>query len=70
MTDNEYAKHLFNILFNESAADCCRKCAFCPKPSGICSNMRYCGVTLDTDICFAGMRAYAERAPLKEGANA
>ena len=60
MTDKEYAKHLFNILFNESGADCCSKCAFSPKPNGICSNLKYCGLTLDTAICFAGMRAYAE----------
>ena len=64
MTDNEYAKHLFELLW-ESSADCCSKCAFCPKPSEICSNLRYCGLNLDTAICFVGMRAYAEGARLE-----
>lgn len=60
MTDNEYAKHLFGILWNESGADCCSKCAFCLNPDELCRNLERRGAHPDKEVCFAGMRAYAE----------
>lgn len=54
VTDKEFAKYLFDFLWNESGADVCSKCEWC----NACPN--YGRKNYDTDLCVAGMREYAE----------
>ena len=60
MTDFEYAKYLFGLLWN-SGEDCCSKCSRCPNNAEDkdCIASRSNG-TYDTDLCFMGMKRYAE----------
>lgn len=60
MTDFEYAKYLFALLWN-SDEDCCSKCSRCPNNAEDkdCIAIRSNG-TYDTDLCFMGMKHYAE----------
>ena len=60
MTDFEYAKYLFSLLWN-GGEDCCIKCSLCPKSEADadCVSMRKDG-TYDADLCFMGMKHYAE----------
>lgn len=61
MTDFEYAKYLaLKLLY--SGEDCCAICSY-NKRDDVCDNHKHaeendCG--LDRDICFMGMKHYAE----------
>lgn len=61
MTDLAFAKYLAEKLLN-SGEDCCVICA-CNKQDGVCDNQMLAeeaGGRLSRDICFIGLRCYAE----------
>ena len=61
MTDLAFAKYLAAKLLN-SGEDCCKMCAL-NKRDGVCDNQMLAEETdskLDDDVCFAGLRCYAE----------
>lgn len=61
MTDLDFSKYLANILLN-SGEDCCAICTF-NKRDDVCDNLKHAEETdskLDDDVCFAGLRRYAE----------
>ena len=61
MTDFEYAKYLaLKLLY--SGEDCCEMCAL-NKRDGLCDNQMLAeeaGGRTSFDICFVGLRCYAE----------
>lgn len=64
MTDKEFAQYLFNVLWNDSGADCCSKCICNSDTRKLCDNwerVQKQGGELDLNICFCGMKAYAEK---------
>lgn len=61
MTDLAFAKYLAVKLLN-SGEDCCKMCAL-NKRDGVCDNQMLAeeaGGRASFDICFAGLRCYAE----------
>ena len=61
MTDINFAKYLAVKLLN-SGEDCCAMCAF-NRWDDVCDNHKHAQETdskLDDDVCFAGLRRYAE----------
>lgn len=61
MTDLAFAKYLAVKLLN-SGEDCCAMCAF-NRWDDVCDNHKHTeetGGKLDDDVCFAGLRRYAE----------
>lgn len=65
MTDKEFAKYLFNWL-RFGGDDCCSKCTKCP-PYELCSNIdEEKGCFTDLNVCYQGMKAYAEKRANKE----
>lgn len=62
MTDLEYARYLSVLLLN-SGEDCCSLCDFNRKDD-ICDNHKKreeLNCPLDDDLCFVGMKRYAEK---------
>ena len=61
MTDLDFAKYLAVKLLN-SGEDCCEMCAL-NKRDGVCDNQMLAeeaGGRTSFDICFVGLRCYAE----------
>lgn len=61
MTDLAFAKYLAMKLLN-SGEDCCSICAL-NKRDDVCDNHKHAEETdskLDDDVCFVGLRCYAE----------
>ena len=62
MNDFEYAKYLCKILL-KSGEDCCSLCSY-NKKDDICDNHKCTeklNCPLDDDMCFMGMKRYAEK---------
>lgn len=60
MTDFEYAKYLFSLLW-DSGEDCWSKCFHCPNNAEDRDCIaRMVNGKYDTDLCFMGMKRYAE----------
>lgn len=61
MTDLDFARYLAAKLLN-SGEDCCSMCAL-NKRDDVCDNHKHAEETdskLDDDVCFVGLRCYAE----------
>lgn len=61
MTDLDFARYLAMKLLN-SGEDCCAMCAF-NRRDDVCDNHKHSeltGAPIDNDVCFAGLRRYAE----------